>query len=92
MKTNTLMIIATTALVLLTANVSAREPIFAEVIAIHKVLQVEGCDYVYLSMGERQLFVNDDGFEAEVKCEDNSTYVFNFDKDYALLGKRMKTN
>lgn len=92
MKFNPLKVFATTVFVLFTANADARDPIFEEVMAIHKVLQGEGCDYVYLGMGERQLFVNDAGFEAEAKCNDKSTYIFNFDKNYALLDKTVKTN
>ena len=92
MKTNSLIIFSTVVLVLFVTNVNAREPTFKEVMAIHKVLQAEGCDYVYLGMGERQLFVNDVGFEAEATCNNKSTYVFNFDKDYALLDKTVKTD
>ena len=91
MKTNSLVIFATAALFLFAANVDAREPTFEEVIAIHKALQAKWCDYVYLGMGERQLFVNDVGFEAEAKCNDKRTYFFNFDKNYTLLDKTVKT-
>ncbi len=53
MKTNSLMTCSTAALVLFVTTVEAREPTFDEVSAIHEVLQADGCDYVYQSMGER---------------------------------------
>ncbi len=90
MKTNSLLTFSTAVLVLFVTNVDAREPTFDEMSEIHKVLQTDGCDYVYQGMGERQLFVNDAGFEAEATCNDKSTYTFNFDKSYKLLDKTVK--
>jgi hypothetical protein len=68
----------------------ARQPTFDEVMAIHKVLQGDGCDYVYLGMGERELYVTADGFEAVAKCADRNTYTYRFDGKFTLKEKTPK--
>ena len=71
-------------------DAEARQPTFDEVMAIHKVLQGDGCDYVYLGMGERELYVTADGFEAVAKCADGNTYTYRFDDKYNLQDKTPK--
>lgn len=72
------------------ADTHAQDIAFEEVMAVHKILQAEGCDYVYLSMGERQLFKTDNGYEAEAECEDGKVYDFKVDKDHQLIEKTEK--
>lgn len=71
-------------------NAEARQPTFDEVMAVHKVLQGDNCDYVYLGMGERELYVTEGGYEAVAKCADGATYLYQLDGNYSVLKKAAK--
>ena len=64
MQIKTMLFAAVAAAGLAAGDADARQPTFDEVMAVHKVLQGDGCDYVYLGMGERELYVTEAGFEA----------------------------
>lgn len=89
MRNHTILFTATCGL-LLAGLAEARDPTFEEVMAIHKVLQQDNCDYSYLGMGERELYVTDDGFEAVAKCEDGKAYGYTFDSSYTLQERATK--
>lgn len=82
MRDKTLFLTAASFLLVFAATAEARDPTFDEVMAIHKVLQEDGCDYSYLGMGERELYVTDDGFDAVAKCKDGKAYQYKFDSSY----------
>lgn len=82
MRDKTLFLTAASFLLVFAATAEARDPTFDEVMAIHKVLQEDGCDYSYLGMGERELYVTDDGFDAVAKCKDGKAYQYKFDGSY----------
>ncbi len=75
-------------LALISAHAEARDPTFDEVMAIHKVLQQDKCDYSYLGMGERELYVTDSGFDAVAKCEDGAAYTYKFSQRFELQEKK----
>ena len=90
MQIKTMLFAAVAAAGLAAGDADARQPTFDEVMAVHKVLQGDGCDYVYLGMGERELYVTEAGFEAVAKCADGNTYTYRFDDKYNLQDKTPK--
>ena len=90
MRDKTMFLTTVSVLLLLAGNAEARDPTFDEVMAIHKVLQQDGCDYNYLGMGERELYVTDNGFDAVAKCEDGKAYEYKFDSAYEMKEKSLR--